>query len=327
MQVLATTGVTLENRHACIGTECPMAQPPSSGGRRVRGQLRAADGADDAEHRAIAQGDGRTGRLVRMPGEARGATFSPGGYLATMTVRKSSPRPNRRVVTTIRELQDPADPALAQAYRLLTRTFHRGERVLRREWTGSLRERRDGLLTDIAWHLIVAERNGRVVGFTSGSYLGNVNLGVVGYLAIAPDVRAGGLGTRLRGRLRSAFAKDAARIARRPLDGILGEVSADNPWLRSLARRPEVLALDFPYYQPRLSEDDAPSPYVLYLESLLRHRDHLTAAELRRILYTLWRRVYRIGRPLDRPAFRAMLRALQGRRTVGRLLLPDPKTP
>jgi GNAT superfamily N-acetyltransferase len=230
-------------------------------------------------------------------------------------------------VTTIREVQDPTDPALAQAYRLLTTTFHRGERVLRREWVGSLQERRDGLLTDIAWHLIVAERSGRVVGFTSGTYLGNVNLGVIGYLAIAPEARAGGLGTRLRGRLRAAFAKDAERIARKPLTGILGEVSAENPWLRSLARRPEVLALDFPYYQPRLYDGDKPSPYVLYLESMSRPRDRLATPELRRILYTLWRRVYRIGRPLDRPVFRAMLRALEGRRSVGRRPLSQPKAP
>jgi len=40
----------------------------------------------------------------------------------------------------------------------------------------------------------------------------------------------------------------------KPLAAILGEVTADNPWLRALARRPGVLVLDFPYFQPKLVE-------------------------------------------------------------------------
>jgi len=227
--------------------------------------------------------------------------------------------PNARTARiTIRELHDPADPALRPAYHLLTRTFHRGERVARHEWESSLEEKSSRLNTDVAWHLFVAEQRGRVVGLASGTYVGNINLGVVGYLAIAPTLRARGVGTRLRGRLRQAFARDAERLSGRPLAGVIGEVSETNPWLRRLASRPEVVILDFPYFQPRLYEDDQPSPFVLYYESMDRLRSRLGAHELRRILFAVWRRVYRIARPLDRPAFRAMLRALEGRRSVGR---------
>lgn len=223
-----------------------------------------------------------------------------------------------RTRTSIREVRDPDDPALKEAYAILSRTFHRGERVALRDWVDSINEKALQLQTDVVWHLLVAEEEGRVIGLASGTYLGNVNLGVIGYLAADQGTRSRGIGTRLRVALRRHFARDATRIARQPLEGIIGEVSASNPWLRSLARRPEVLVLDFMYYQPRLYDDDEPSPFVLYYESLTRIRDRLPVKELRRILYTIWRRIYRVSRPVDRRAFRAMLRTLESRRSVGR---------
>ena len=226
-----------------------------------------------------------------------------------------------RPTTTVREVRDPNDPAVRQAYALLRKSFDRTERVPMRDWIGSLREKKEALLTDLVWHLVVVEQEGRVVGFTSGTYLGNVNVGAIGYLAIAEGVRAQGIGTRLRGRLRQLFHRDARRILGVPLDAIVGEVSLHNPWLRTLARRPGVILLDFPYHPPGLRDDDEPSRFVLYYEGLSRRRARLPVAELRRLLYALWRRGYRISRPLDRPAFRAMLRSLEGRRTIGSLKL------
>ena len=191
-------------------------------------------------------------------------------------------------------------------------------------WRGSLAER--GLLTDIAWHLLVAEQGGEVVGLASGTYLGNVNLGVIGYLAMTPAVRSRGIGSRLRARLRRRFERDAARASAGPLAGVVGEVSVDNPWLRTLNSRDEVLLLDFEYYQPGLSDGDDPSPFVFYYESMGRPRARFATAEVRRLLYTIWRRVYRVSRPLDDPAFRAMMRSLGTRRTIGPLHL-EPRAP
>ena len=225
---------------------------------------------------------------------------------------------SRASTVRIRELEDPSDPALLEAYALLEDIFHRGERVALRDWIGSLTEKASGMLTDLSWHLLVAEYEGKVVGLASGTYLGNVNIGVVGYLAATSEVRSKGTGTRLRKSLRKRFELDAQRIAARPLDAILGEVSANNPWLRSLARRTEVLVLDFPYYQPRLYEDDVPSPFVLYYESMQGSRESIPVDELRKILYTVWRRIYRISRPLDRGVFRTMLASLEHRDAVGR---------
>lgn len=225
------------------------------------------------------------------------------------------PRPPR---TTIREITNSDDPALRRVYALLTRSFHHKERVTLREWRDSLREKASELPLDTAWHLLVAERAEQVVGLASGTYLGNVNLGVIGYLAMVPSLRSLGIGTRLRSRLRAVFARDAIRQGQPGLKGIIGEVNANNPWLERLSLRPAVLVLDFIYYQPRLHVEHKPSPYVLYYESMQAPRARIPVGELQRILYTVWRRVYRVSRPLERPAFRAMLHELKNRRFVGR---------
>lgn len=224
---------------------------------------------------------------------------------------------------TVREVIQPTDPALAAGHRLLRGAFHKNELVPASEWRNSLRERAAGLWWDSCWHLVVAERRGVVVGLASGTYLGNVNTGVVGYLAVSESARGFGVGPRLRRRLRGLFHRDARRIARAPLEGIIGEVRADNPWLERLIRRDSALALNFPYFQPSLHATEAPVPLVLYYESLDRVRRRLPAAKIRQLLFTTWRRVYRIARPMARREFQQMLRSLQGRTFVGQVKLKD----
>jgi hypothetical protein len=217
----------------------------------------------------------------------------------------------------------PGDPALARAHRLLRREFHASELLSRKDWEHVLHERAHGLWTDTAWHLVVAESGGRVVGLASGNYVGSLNVGLVGYVAVAPVARARGLGVRLRRALRVRFERDARRIRGRPLEAIMGEVRADNPWLRHLVARDEAIALDFPYRQPSLGRSGRPVPLVLYYQPRRRRRRSLSAAELRRLLYGLWRRPYRVPQPLSRPAFRRMLASLEGRRRIGALELSE----
>ncbi len=157
----------------------------------------------------------------------------------------------------------------------------------------------------------------RVLGVATGTYLGNVNVGVIGYVAVAAAGRRLGLGSKLRNKLRRLFERDAKRIRHDPLRAMVGEVRSDNPWLRTLTRRPRVLALDFAYHQPRLHRDEPTVPMVFYVESLNRVRRRLPAVELRRLLYTIWRRIYRVQRPMTDPAFRRMLRELTGRTSIG----------
>jgi GNAT superfamily N-acetyltransferase len=212
----------------------------------------------------------------------------------------------------------PADPALRRAHALLGLAFAADQVVSLKDWRETLRERAGQVWTDLRWHLLVAERRGRVVGMASGTYLGSVNVGMVGYLVLRPSARRLGIGSRLRRRLRECFERDAERIGRAPLTAIVGEVEPDNPWLMRLVAAERALALDIPYAQPSLAPGASPVQLVLYYQSLRGRITSVPAPVLRRLLYAIWRRIYRVPRPLTHPAFRRMLRALRDRRRVGR---------
>jgi GNAT superfamily N-acetyltransferase len=236
--------------------------------------------------------------------------------------RLSTSRPSAdRVV--VREVLRGDDPTLPVAYRLLRREFAKHELVSILEWRSTLAERRAAVWSDVAWHVFVATRGDDVLGVATGTYLGNVNIGVIGYLAVHPEARGLGLGPRLRARLRTAFRRDARRVLGTELAGVVGEVRRDNPWLRHLVRREDAVALDFPYYQPSLRRGEQPVQFVFYYEGVGEPRKALRARELSRLLYTIWRRVYRVARPLASSAFRRMVDHLAGRRIVGELALPD----
>jgi hypothetical protein len=229
----------------------------------------------------------------------------------------AQPRP------VLREICHSNDPAIAHGHALLRRTFHQTEVVGPSEWRNSLREREAGLWSDTRWHLVIAELRGVVIGMASGTYLGNVNTGVIGYLAVSSVARGSGVGPRLRSKLRTLFRRDAQAIRRRPLQAIIGEVRRDNPWLKTLVRRDHVLALDFEYFQPHLRRGAPPVPLVLYYESLGGARHRLSSVLIQKLLFTTWRRVYRIARPLAHATFRRMLEELKGRKFVGRLTPAD----
>lgn len=217
----------------------------------------------------------------------------------------------------VREIRSAQDPSFTGAHRLLRRIFPRSEMMPRRAWIQVLRERAQGLWTDLNWHLFVAERDGAVIGAASGSYLGNINVGVVGYVAVDAAARARGLGPRLRRALVRAFMRDARDVNGTELRAVVGEVHADNPWLRVLVSRHHAIALDFPYYQPALHRTEKGVPLVMYYEPIGARRRSLPVGEVRRLLYTMWRRAYRVPSPLANANFRRMLRALNGRRRIG----------
>lgn len=218
----------------------------------------------------------------------------------------------------IREIRVETDAAFRPAFRLLSRAFPRAELLPRRAWVQVMRERRAGLWSDLNWHLFVAVRGTRVVGVGSGSYLGNLNVGVIGYIAVVPKARSLGIGPRLRLALQLAFERDARRIRRAALEALVGEVRADNPWLRHLVRRRAAIALDFPYVQPSLHGRERAVPLVLYYQPLRGPRASVPARAVRQLLYTMWRRMYRVANPLSHPAFRRMVRSLRDRERIGR---------
>jgi GNAT superfamily N-acetyltransferase len=231
--------------------------------------------------------------------------------------------PERRAgAVRVREIRAADDPAFEAAHRLLRRMFPRRELLPLREWAGTLLERHHRLWTDLSWHLLVAERHGEVVGAASGSYLGNLNVGLVGYVAVARAARGRGLGHRLRTGLRRLLERDARRVHGRSLKAMIGEVRSDNPWLGHVVREEGALALDFDYLQPSLGARHPPVELVLYYQPLHAPRRSLSTPEVRRLLYTIWRRGYRIGRPLSQLVFRRMLQGLEGRARIGQRPVP-----
>lgn len=232
-------------------------------------------------------------------------------------------RARARARITIREIVDQHDPAFRAAHELLRSSFHRAEMLPMSDWRNAMRERQARLWTDVNWHLLVAERNRVVVAACSGSYLGNFNVGIVGYIAVRTAARSAGLGPRMRRALRRRFEADARLVGHERLHAIVGEVREDNPWLRHLVSREGAVALDFPYFQPSLGGSRKAVPLVLYYQPLDRASSSLSAERVRKLLYTMWRRAYRVPRPLQDPAFRRMLRALAGRRRVGQRRLPS----
>src|SRR5579884_3746325 len=131
--------------------------------------------------------------------------------------RRPVPKPSAPAPVRIRELHAPTDHAFDPAYRLLRRAFPPAELLPRRSWVHVLHEREAGVWTDLNWHLFVAERGRALIGAASGTYLGNVNVGLIGYIVVRGDVRSLGLGLRLRWALRLAFERDARRVRGRPL--------------------------------------------------------------------------------------------------------------
>ena len=226
---------------------------------------------------------------------------------------------------SLREIVHPGDPAFAEADALLQRAFPPAELVPAQEFLRTLRERAAGVWTDLHWHMVIAERGARVTGVATGTYFGSLNVGVIGYLAVRPRSQAVGLGPRLRTRLLKAFDADARRQHGHAADALIGEVEPDNPWLRRLVRHYHAIPLDFPYFQPPVRPTEPEVPLVLYYQPLRRMRKRLPVAEVKRLLYAIWRRGYRIGSPLEDARFRRMLRTLEGRRWIGARELPSSR--
>jgi GNAT superfamily N-acetyltransferase len=223
---------------------------------------------------------------------------------------------------SFRELLTPGDPAVSRAYQILQETFPTSELVRLAEFLRALTERAAGAWSDLLWHMIVGERGPKLEGVVTGTYLASLNVGFIGYLAVDRSRRANGLGARLRNTLLEVFDGDAWRLLGRPMDGVVGEVEPDNPWLATLIQRHGAIALDLPYCQPPLRHDQPEVPLVLYYQPLREPRSSLPVVEVRQLLFSIWRYAYRVKAPFEDPRFRDMMRALVGREEIGSSVVP-----
>jgi len=209
------------------------------------------------------------------------------------------------------------EAGFAGMMRLFERVFPADEKIDRSYFEDILAEKRLGLLDPFNTHVLVARRGSRVLGFATGTYLAVVNMAFVGYLAVDPAVKGLRLGGRLRQRLIKEMRNDAKAAGHGDLEGVLGEIEPGNPWLRYLVRERKVLALDVDYRQPPLRKNSAEVRLVLYVEPIGEPVKRLDADRVRAVLYAIYRRLYRIRFPLRTRSFRAMLRSLGNRRTIG----------
>jgi GNAT superfamily N-acetyltransferase len=214
------------------------------------------------------------------------------------------------------EVVDERDPLAEAALELIAELFPSHERQPISELRSEIEEKRRRLLLPFDFHLFVAvERGERVLATAAGAYLAGINAGFVSYLAVREEARGGGVAQRVRGALVEAFRRDARRVGRDDLAWVVGEVRMDGHWLESLVRNRGAIPFDLTYYHPGMLLEGGP-PYALYREPVGDHRRELPVDEVRRIIYAVWRRGYRVRYPLERVTFQAMMEELDGQEIV-----------
>lgn len=219
---------------------------------------------------------------------------------------------------SIIEVTDERDALATAALGLIAESFDRRDRQSLVELRSEIAEKRRGLLAAYDFHLLAsADAVEGARGTVAGVYLEGVNAGFVTYLAVRPEERGHGLGRALRMRLVDVFRDDARRAGWDDLAWVLGEVRLESAWLRRLVEHRGALPFDLTYYHPGMRPGDDHRPYALYRQPVGDDRAELPAQLVRRILYAVYRRGYRVRYPLEHAGFVAMLDQLEERDLVG----------
>lgn len=205
----------------------------------------------------------------------------------------------------------------AAALDLFARTFDPRDQHHVDDLKSEIGEKRLGLIAPFDFHLLVARRDGTLLGAIIGVYLAGVNAGLVNYLAVTESARGSGVGHLLRAELIAHMRADARRNGHPDLNWVLGEVRAANPWLRRLVLHRGAIPFDLTYFHPGMDPGSGSPPFVLYRQPVADERVELPTELVRQIIYSIYRRAYRVRYPLRHPAFVAMLGELEDREGVG----------
>lgn len=218
----------------------------------------------------------------------------------------------------IEEITDERTTLAHETLELIAAAFAPQDRHPLSELRSEIAEKRLGLLAGYDFHLFAAVQEPETpVAAVAGMYLAGVNAGFTAYVAVHPDARGRGVARVARGVLVEAFREDARRAGLPELAWVLGEVRLDSPWLRNLMRTRGAIPFDLTYYHPGMPLGGTSAPYALYREPIGDTRREIPADEVRRILYAVWRRGYRVRYPLERDTFVEMLEQLEDRDMVG----------
>jgi GNAT superfamily N-acetyltransferase len=129
-------------------------------------------------------------------------------------------------VTTLRRVQDPADPALRELATLLHATFPDPDTVLELDRMQAFLAEQPGQ-TGRQFCVVVAEEGGVVLGGTVFSYVAASNCGFSEYLVVRTGRHGQGLGRRLVDARRALLADLAGQSGQPGCHGLFIEV--DNP--------------------------------------------------------------------------------------------------
>lgn len=222
------------------------------------------------------------------------------------------------VPVRIVEIRDEREPLAEAALAVIADMFAEHERQPINELRSEIAERRLGMLSGYNFHLLTAiyEGDDTPAGTIAGLYLDGVNAGFITYLAVRKQHRGRRLARLLRPKLIEVFRADARREEYDDLAWVLGEVRADSPWLKRLIRTRGAIPYDLRYYHPGMSLNSNEA-YVLYRQPIGDHRRELPVELVRRTLFAIYRRGYRVRYPLNRDIFNNMLTQLEGRESVG----------
>lgn len=216
------------------------------------------------------------------------------------------------------EIRDEREPLAEAALAVIAEMFAAHERQPINELRSEIAERRLGMLSGYNFHLLAAlyEGDDTPAGAIAGLYLDGVNAGFITYLAVRSQHRGRRLARLLRPKLIDVFRADARREEYDDLAWVLGEVRADSPWLRRLIRTRGAIPFDIEYYHPGMSLGGS-ERYILYRQPVGDHRRELPADLVRRTLFAIYRRGYRVRYPLNRDIFIHMLDQLEDREQIG----------
>jgi GNAT superfamily N-acetyltransferase len=210
----------------------------------------------------------------------------------------------------VREITIAADPILDQVHALYEACFPLNERVPVRDLVEQL-----GPAPPAAYarHLLVSEAGGRLAGFASVLYLREVRCGFVMYVAVHPDFRNVGLGSRILAAAIESCRADAAHEGAH-LKGVLMEVERveDSANLRERASREARLRFFARHGAKILSDTYLQPPAWVGGPEVALNLLYLPGAERwpdRQIIPEFYRAAFSYGS--DQPA---VLAALQGYR-------------
>jgi GNAT superfamily N-acetyltransferase len=211
------------------------------------------------------------------------------------------------------EAVDESSPIAEAALRLIEENFERPDRQGMAELRSEIAEKRLGLLSSYDFHMFVAvDATGEILGTAVGAYLEGVNCGFITYLTTGEPARGRGIGQQLRERLVTALRENARAAGYDDLDYVLGEIRSDSTWLQRLIQA-GAIPFDITYYHPGMTPGSTQPAYTLYREPIGGSRGELPPAIVRRMIYSIYRRAYRVRYPLERPGFRAMVDELHAR--------------